>query len=621
MKRRRFRSGLLRDQTGATLPLMAAAMIPILAGIGTAVDLGRVYLVKSQMQAAVDAAALAGARSFNVDDNTTADRDEQVKTYFRENFPDGYLGSGDRIVPTASFTITNNVNRTTVTASRALPMALMQIFGFAPHQISVTAVAEGQPRPLEVMVVLDNTGSMAQTMGDGNTRIAAIKTAMNDFIEVLHQGATVRNELAMGFINYTHTTNVGALLTEAGVPIQQLDGYTSNLSAYPERSEGLEWGGCVAIDQTVVDVDAVPTNFPAGAFDIIKTLPGETGGAPFVRPYLYPPNADNKSGKTGYYATSSKVPADYLTTPGDLAVDATPEQNTNNHYRLVPAASNALAVADNLASSPAYRRTFFNQYIGLNYNNDPTDDVIIKSDGTNFATGTAGTLSQTGTNWKVKYSRIPNIGVTSTSNANYVWMNPTINYGYTPATRTWELNVGSPNWQCPAPALKLAYGQQKSTYTDYIRDALKPIKPAYGTIHQLGMLWGYRLLTRADIFTRTNPIAGETPIRALVFMTDGEALGRTNVNWDSGLGAPRDKIVSNTATLDALLAQSMRRFAKICQKAKDDSIKVYIVSLVSDAPEFTACAGRNYIRTNNQAEIKRAFSDIAADLVDLHLTQ
>ena len=621
-----FRSRLARARAGATLPMVAAAMIPIVAGVGMAVDLGRIYLVKSQMQAAADAAALAGARSFNVDDGSSADRDTQVATYFRDNFPDGFMGSGTRIIPTATFAVTNSVNRTTVTASKALPMVLMRIFGFAPKQISVTAVAEGQPRPLEVMVVLDNTGSMTGVLPDGVTRIAAIKAAMTDFIDVLHQGATMRPELAMGIINYTHTTNVGALLTEAGVSIQQIDGYTSNLGAYPGRSPGLEWGGCVAVDATVRDVSADPNTFETGAYDIDKSLPGENGH-PAIPPYLYPPNADNKpaSGptpaKTGFYATSSKVPADYLTTPGDPSITSGPEANTNNLYRLVPATSNNSAVADSLASSPAFRRSFFNQYIGLNYNTDPTDDVIIQTNGTNFAAGTSGSLRVDGTNWNIKYSRIPNINVTDTSNANYVWMNPTLNYGYTPATNSWDLNPGSPNWQCPAPALKLAYGQAKSTYSDYVQRALTPIKPAYGTIHQLGMLWGYRLLTRDDVFIRTNPIEGEVPIRALVFMTDGEALGRDNVNWDSGLGARRDKLVSSQTTLSSLLTQSMRRFAKICQAAKNDGIKVYIVSLVEDAPEFSACAGRSYIRTNSQAEIKQAFSDIAADLVDLHLTQ
>jgi hypothetical protein len=68
----------LNDRKGATLPMMAAGMMLVIAAVGSAVDLGRIYLVRSQMQAGVDAAALAGARSFGLED----ERNNQVNSYF-----------------------------------------------------------------------------------------------------------------------------------------------------------------------------------------------------------------------------------------------------------------------------------------------------------------------------------------------------------------------------------------------------------------------------------------------------------------------------------------------------------------------------------------------------------
>ena len=55
---------LAGDRRGSTLALMAAGLIPVIAALGAGIDAGRLYLVKSQLQAGVDAAALAGARAF-----------------------------------------------------------------------------------------------------------------------------------------------------------------------------------------------------------------------------------------------------------------------------------------------------------------------------------------------------------------------------------------------------------------------------------------------------------------------------------------------------------------------------------------------------------------------------
>ncbi len=50
-----------RDERGVGLPLMGVALAAALGILAVTVDLGRLYMVKSELQRAADAAALAGA--------------------------------------------------------------------------------------------------------------------------------------------------------------------------------------------------------------------------------------------------------------------------------------------------------------------------------------------------------------------------------------------------------------------------------------------------------------------------------------------------------------------------------------------------------------------------------
>lgn len=626
---------LARERKGAALPIMAAAMLPLMAGIGTAVDVGRIYLVHHQLQSGVDAAALAGARAFGNHSVENDGRDRQVDIYFDENFPAGFLGT-PTVVPTRTFQTVSGVNVTTVSANLALPLTFMRLFGFNTHDVAVTARAELQPKPIEVMVVLDDTGSMQDT-DVAPTRMGALKLAMKDFISVLHQGATKRPELALGFVTYNVTTNVGAILKARGVAVKDVDGFT-NIGAYTGGSSAfvdnaLGWRGCVENDDTIRDVSATATTFEDGAWDIMRSLPGETVGGklhPAVKPYLFPPNANtieitdpgNPKAKirAGYYSKHPMVAASYA--PHHLQSN-NEDGRSNNFYRLGPLSDPVLG--ERLANSAAYKQFFYDFYIGLNVDaTDINDDVIVRaSDNGYYAPGSGGYAD-----WKVNYARVPGLNENTrfgTANANFgypVASKYAVDYpGGSKMRSGATLKMPSPNYQCPEPAMEVQYGREKQVYDDYIDSENYPVMPASGTLHHIGMLWGYRLLTRSDVFTRVNPIDGETPLRALIFMTDGVTSIGSDSRWYGAYGNAREKRITASESGSEMKKQIMRRFAKVCEKAKLDDIKVYIVSLVQKEPEFTTCAGARYWHTTDQATIKSAFNEIAVDLVDLHLTR
>ncbi|PPJ76634.1 hypothetical protein CV019_02805, partial [Staphylococcus haemolyticus] len=148
------------------------------------------------------------------------------------------------------------------------------------------------------------------------------------------------------------------------------------------------------------------------------------------------------------------------------------------------------------------------------------DDVITQVGGGYYDPDTMDWdfASGTGTQFEVHYDRIPRFQA-DWKDARDSRVNPlggsTNNGG---ANRT---EAPSPNWQCPEEAEPVTYGRSKAYWTDVIDKKNAAIYPANGTLHHAGLLWGYRLLVRDDVFKRSNPV-NEDAKRALVFMTDGE---------------------------------------------------------------------------------------------------
>lgn len=598
------------DRSGSAIALMVAGLIPVMAALGASIDIGRLYMVKSQLQAGADAAALAGARAFAVTDGSTKSRTVQVSSYFYGNFPTTFMGV-QNLTLTPTFTVVNNVNVTTVTARADVPMALMQIFGVGSTRMTAVAKAELQPRPLETMVILDNTGSMRFTLSGTKTRMTALKEAVNSFVDVLFQGATTRSDLALGFVMYDVTANVGRLLSAArpGSVAQQPGFNDAGTGAWPTNKLG--WKGCVMADSTVADVNATASYSEAGAWDLTRTLPGE-GANPAVQPYFIPPMyvpklvsgsataSEKANASSTFYTVASKDNPEYV-------------EPNNNLYK----------INDTLANNSLYRPYMYEYYIGLNNGSaNIADDVITRSDGSYYDPTTG---SRTTTNWKVNYSKIPQYSQ---------WADASVYVINSNGGRVNDINQDrtafpSPNWQCPEEAVLVSYGRNRSFYTDIINNKNGAIYPANGTIHHSGLLWGYRLLVRDDVFTRTNPTT-ETARRAIVFMTDGEnQVGETwqgyinrTFTWYGQWSNPR--ITSDTTKTEE---QSERRFAKTCANIQREANppEIYIIALSAGTTAndalFNACAPGRVYHADTSAELDQAFKDVAGELVDLHLVQ
>jgi Flp pilus assembly protein TadG len=173
-------------ERGATLLLVTFVstflLIPI---IGTSIDAAVLYWIKARLSSAVDAAALATARSLNVGQTVDAQKTNATatgKAYFTANFPAGVMrttvtGGGPTITIDESVLHKRIV---TVTASVTVPLFFMRILGFS----SSPAAASGQAtrRDANVMLVLDRSNSMNRN-GSCAALIASAQNFANQFVE------------------------------------------------------------------------------------------------------------------------------------------------------------------------------------------------------------------------------------------------------------------------------------------------------------------------------------------------------------------------------------------------------------------------------------------------------
>lgn len=190
-----MRSSNRDRRTGMALAFTGVLCLILVPMIGLAIDGAVAYMMRAQVSRAADAAALAGARSLNVgaDINTQAANATAVaQKYFTANLPSGQWGSAN-VSSTVSVAANNttHLRSVTVTGSATVPLTFMSVLGFKTTQIGITATA--QRRDVNIMLVLDNSGSMER----GNA-MGPMITDATDFVNLFSGG---RDQL--GLIQFT----------------------------------------------------------------------------------------------------------------------------------------------------------------------------------------------------------------------------------------------------------------------------------------------------------------------------------------------------------------------------------------------------------------------------------
>lgn len=251
------------DNRGNVAIVAALAMGPLcVAGLGAA-DLARATSAKSQLQDALDAAALSAAR-------TNATTDSQLKVYgdryLKQNLnlstdyklaaTDFRFGENGRVVATAQVTVT--------------PFIAGLVTGGTMAINASTEVVRADTK-VEVALVLDTTGSMLE-----GTKLEDMKDAAEAFIlkmKAASDKAVEPNSVKISIVPFANAVRVDGTAYRNSVWIDQAGASPINDEIFTTATGtqhanrftlftdvGTNWRGCVEMRQAPYDVqDTAPT--------------------------------------------------------------------------------------------------------------------------------------------------------------------------------------------------------------------------------------------------------------------------------------------------------------------------------------------------------------------------
>jgi Flp pilus assembly protein TadG len=271
-KRSGFLTRLMQDQSGNTLAMAAAAVLPIIGIVGGAVDMGRGYMVKSRLQQACDAGALATRKAMA--GQTLLDTEKAVGyQYFDFNFPGGLYATANLVrtytQPSTNATPPVLLPQVNGSASVDMPTALMRVFGKEKLAISVECTAKQDVSHADVAMVLDVTGSMNAQMdktsdpsGPTESRLSAMRRAVKRFYDTLGPGRAggdaTKGRIRYAVVPYGRTVNTGNLLTHDQMvnshtyPSRQFSSTTDTFYHWTETSGDTDsaWNWAASTTQT-----------------------------------------------------------------------------------------------------------------------------------------------------------------------------------------------------------------------------------------------------------------------------------------------------------------------------------------------------------------------------------
>lgn len=642
-----FLRRLLRDTTANTLILTAAAMFPLMAMVGGGVDASRYYMAASRMQQACDAGALAARRAMT---NNSFQYSHKVVGYnfFDQNFPETMFGTRNVERDYSS----DGSGKVFGRAEGTVPAAIMNLFGFYEFEIAVTCSAEINISNTDIMFVLDTTGSMSecpsgsQCNSGPNSKIVGLRQAVMNFYDTVESATSPNAQVRYGFVPYSQQVNVGFLLPREYLADSHI--YQSRVARYaPPRYPDLEVGdltpevedlGIQWLPRNVTNFGTTSTNNFRFRTDgsagtsarnfCANTLPGRhiargfqwevTGPTEFVTNQWSGGNSNNRAGCRGNLRRTRIATIEDLT-----------PQFANYRYCPVDTSNDNPCGVFNPPGSPAGWETVD---LSTLY-----DDNQIQ-----LPTGNLGAM-ETHT-W-------------SGCIEEPVWMDPDGDYSPVPAeahdlninlvpvneeqrwkpsldravferrtaggdnTLDWRDVPGDqarPGWVCPRAARKLT----EISRTD-LQAFVNSLTPSGNTYHDIGMLWGARLISPRGLFRTENETApnGDAISRHIVFMTDG-LLVTNNENYSMQGIEWWDRRVTGNGNGSLEAQRRAARLQAICSTAKAEGITVWVVAFgTAMTSNLKSCSspGRDYTASDS-VKLNAAFQEIAQKIAALRLT-
>ena len=185
-------------QQGSTIPLIALSFTVLSGVVGLSIDTARAQLVQSKLTAALDAAGLAAGATVS-----TANLTAEVQKYLNANFPPGSDGA---TVISVTATPNDDNSKIALSADAKMSNTFMKIFGVNEQTLNAKTEITRSSKGLELVLVLDNTGSMSGSM-------TTLRNAANQLLNTLYGSRTTVPNLWVGLVPFSQTVNIGSTRT------------------------------------------------------------------------------------------------------------------------------------------------------------------------------------------------------------------------------------------------------------------------------------------------------------------------------------------------------------------------------------------------------------------------
>ena len=234
-----------QDRSGNFAIMFSFVAVPLMLGVGLAVDYTNVLRLKNQLQAAADSAALAIAQKGDTINNHEADllADQMLGSNFDQNYTQLKVDRAGDLV--------------TVTVNTRTSLTFGGLIGVRKLDLAAASSAEISNASYEIALALDTTGSMA------GGKLQSMKDAVNQMVDNLAIQNPTPGTLKFSVVPFSSMVNVGNqygpayfgnLVTRqpaswldelAASPINQsdLDPGVSRFAMYKHLN--MPWPGCV----------------------------------------------------------------------------------------------------------------------------------------------------------------------------------------------------------------------------------------------------------------------------------------------------------------------------------------------------------------------------------------
>lgn len=626
-------SKLLGDQRGNAMMLTAAAMLPLIGIVGSAIDIGRAYMTQLRLQQACDAGVLAGRRAMAAALYSDSAKAEANKM-FNFNFPAGNYGSRSTGFSSWGVGGSDVAGR----ATTVLPTALMYIFGKDQFDLAADCTAKLEISNVDVMMVLDVTGSMASkaVSSDTDTKIVALRKAAIDFFDTLTNADVGDGRLRFGVVPYSSSVNVGQILYAKN------HDWLADEVTMPSRLPNftVTFGNASSeVSDTYTDGTTTAGSWSSGS-NVDKSFCNNSATPP---PDTTPTTGSNKP--------TRNQTAQYIDGDGNRITTYDKNQKyTYYNYRYVTSSNKCKLQERTMTFTRTYKETVTEEPIqnfkDYTYQNRSFDVSQLKS-GTTLVTNTGlggananvswgGCIIERGTEAFASNQTAPSDAydmdinlVPDANDAETQWklFLPDVTYDRSKtATVTTTSNYknfvekGGDYAACPAAAMNLT--TMTKTDHDTFASYINTLQPKGYTYHDAGMAWGGRLISPAGLFADQNGPYRSRPVsRHVIFMTDGEMnTPRSNMSHQGQeLSMPR---IGATSDNDAI-ARHNNRFVQLCRAARQEGVTVWVISFgVGNNTTLNSCASSGQaFEADNAAQLNSQFQAIARQISKLRLSQ